>query len=58
MLSKILCAMTGNIVFNSKLPFAAENVIVESLPITCAETCIIISGITGFTLPGIIEEPG
>ena len=29
-----------------------------SFPITCAETCITISGITGLTLPGIIEEPG
>ena len=34
MLSNKLCAITGNIVFSSKLPLAEENVIVLSLPIT------------------------
>ena len=29
-----------------------------SLPITCAPTCVTTSGITGFTLPGMIDEPG
>src|SRR5690242_6216827 len=31
---------------------------VASLPITCAQTIAIASGITGLTLPGMIEEPG
>ena len=29
-----------------------------SLPITCAATCVTASGITGLTLPGMIELPG
>ena len=32
-------------------------VIAVSLPITCAETCVTTSQITGLTLPGMIEEP-
>ena len=32
-------------------------VIAVSLPITCAETWSTTSGITGLTLPGMIEEP-
>ena len=32
-------------------------VIAVSLPITCALTCSTTSGITGLTLPGMIEEP-
>jgi hypothetical protein len=31
---------------------------VASLPITCAATISVISGMTGFTLPGMIELPG
>ena len=31
--------------------------IAVSLPITCALTCSTTSGITGLTLPGMIEEP-
>ena len=33
-------------------------VIAASLPITCAATMAVASGMTGFTLPGMIEEPG
>ena len=29
-----------------------------SLPITCAQTIVIASGCVGFTLPGMIDEPG
>ena len=58
MLSSRLWAITGSIVLSSKFPFADENVIVVSFPITWADTCIIISGITGFTFPGIIDDPG
>ena len=31
---------------------------VTSLPITCAPTWVTTSGMTGFTLPGMIDEPG
>ena len=44
--------------FNSKLPDCPAIVMVESLPITCAETMAVASAITGLTLPGMIEEPG
>ena len=33
-------------------------VIEASLPITCAATIAMASGITGLTLPGMIDEPG
>ena len=29
-----------------------------SFPITCAQTIVMASACVGFTLPGIIEEPG
>ena len=32
-------------------------VIAASFPITCAATCVTTSGITGLTLPGMIELP-
>ena len=41
-----------------EVPFAPAQVMVLSLPITCAQTIIIDSHITGFTLPGMIELPG
>ena len=44
--------------FNSKFPFAPAQVMVASLPITCADTIMTDSHITGFTLPGMIELPG
>jgi hypothetical protein len=56
--SRRLCAITGIITLSSKFPFAPAQVIVVSLPITCAQTIIIASHITGFTLPGMIELPG
>ena len=31
--------------------------IAVSFPITCAATCVTTSGITGLTLPGMIDEP-
>ena len=54
----MLSAIIGNITFNSKLPAWPPIVIAASLPITCAETIAAASGITGLTLPGIIDEPG
>ena len=43
--------------FSSNWPCSPPTVIAVSLPITCAETCSTTSGITGLTLPGMIEEP-
>ena len=43
--------------FSSNWPCIPPIVIAVSLPITCAETCRTTSGITGLTLPGMIEEP-
>jgi hypothetical protein len=53
-----LCAITGIITLSSKFPFAPAQVMVVSLPITCAHTIITDSHITGFTLPGMMELPG
>ncbi len=50
--------MSGTNTLSSKLPCAPANPIATSLPITCAPTCVTTSAITGFTLPGMIDEPG
>src|SRR3954447_23754284 len=43
--------------FSSKWPCIPPTVIAASLPMTCAATWVTTSGMTGFTLPGMIEEP-
>ena len=53
-----LVVINGIITFSSKLPLAPPQVTAASLPMTWAATCIIISGITGLTLPGMILLPG
>src|SRR5512146_551130 len=53
-----LWAITGNITFSSKFPCWFAMVIAASFPVTWADTIIIISHITGFTLPGMMLEPG
>jgi hypothetical protein len=53
-----LRAITGIITFSSKLPLAPPQVTAASLPITWAATCITISGITGLTFAGMIDDPG
>jgi hypothetical protein len=58
MLSSRLRAITGSITFSSKLPDCPAMVMVASLPITWAATIAVASGITGLTLPGMIDEPG
>ena len=58
MLSRRLCAITGIMTLSSKFPFAPAQVMQLSLPITCAQTIITDSHMTGFTLPGMIELPG
>ena len=51
--------MTGIITLRSKFePRALAQVMVASLPTTWAATIITASGITGLTLPGMIELPG
>lgn len=57
MLSLMASRMIDSHTLRSSSPSAAR-VTVASLPITRKETCIIISGITGLTLPGMIDEPG
>ena len=49
--------MSGMRTLSSKLPCSPPTVIATSLPITCAPTCMTTSGITGLTLPGMIDEP-
>src|ERR671935_698984 len=50
--------MTGIIVDRSRFECVSATVIATSLPITVTPTCMTASGMTGFTLPGMIEEPG
>ena len=51
--------MTGIMMFNSNWPpEAPEKAMVWSLPMTRAATCIMLSHMTGLTLPGMIDEPG
>jgi hypothetical protein len=51
-------AMTGIITFSSSCPASAAARIVASQPNTWKQTWLTISGTDGFTLPGMIEEPG
>ena len=50
--------MTGIITFRSRFPFMPAMAIVASCPITSAATWLTASGMTGFTLPGMMLEPG
>ena len=50
--------ITGIATLSSKLPVAPAQAIVASLPITRAPTMMTASGMTGLTLPGMIDEPG
>ncbi|SAJ12238.1 Uncharacterised protein [Enterobacter cloacae] len=58
MLCNRLSATSGSITFSSKLPDWPATAMAASLPITWAATIAVASGITGLTLPGMIEEPG
>ncbi len=49
--------MTGTKTLSSKWPCMPATVIAMSLPITCAATWVTTSGITGLTLPGMIDDP-
>ena len=51
-------AVTGSITFSSSSDPVWANPIVASLPTTRATTIVRLSTMTGFTLPGMIDEPG
>jgi hypothetical protein len=55
--SSRLRAISGTRTLSSNWPWLPATVIAASLPITCPATWITTSGITGLTLPGMIEEP-
>ena len=55
--SKRLRAIIGTRTFSSKFPWVPATVMAVSFPITWAATCSTTSGITGLTLPGMIDEP-
>jgi hypothetical protein len=52
-----LRAMSGMRTLSSNWPCMPPIVTAVSLPMTCAATCRTTSGITGLTLPGMIDEP-
>src|SRR6266540_3317738 len=52
-----LRAISGMYTFSSKAPERPPTVMAASLPITCADTWVRTSHMTGLTLPGMIEEP-
>ena len=56
--SSRLRAITGSITLSSKLPAAPPKATAASLPMTWATTWETASGMTGLTLPGMIDEPG
>ena len=51
-------AITGIMTFSSSWPASQAARIVASHPNTWKQTWFTISGIEGFTLPGMIDEPG
>src|SRR5207245_10633212 len=53
-----LWMMTGLKTFNSKLPCEPAKAIAALLPWTCTAIMVIASHWVGFTLPGMIDEPG
>jgi hypothetical protein len=58
-LSRVARPITGIMMLSSNCPpVAPEKAMVWSLPITRVATCIMLSHITGLTLPGMIEDPG
>ncbi len=58
MLSSRLRATSGSMTLSWKLPDCPAMVMAASLPMTCAATIAAASGITGFTLPGMMLLPG
>ena len=56
--SKMQAAITGSKTLSCSCPPSAAIVTVRSLPMTRKQTMLTTSGITGLTLPGMIDEPG
>src|SRR5512139_2313125 len=56
--SKTHAAITGSKTLSWSCPASAAIETVRSLPMTRKQTMLTTSGITGFTLPGMIDEPG
>jgi hypothetical protein len=56
--SKMQAAITGSNTLSCSCPASAAIDTVRSLPITRKQTMFTTSGITGLTLPGMIDEPG
>ena len=54
---RMLCAITGSKAFSCSWPASAAAVTVASAPITLNATWFTTSGMTGFTLPGMMLEP-
>ena len=50
--------ITGLNTLSSKLPCEPAMPMVVSLPITCTQTMVMASLWVGFTLPGMIDDPG
>mmetsp|Transcript_41084 Transcript_41084/g.136124 ORF Transcript_41084/g.136124 Transcript_41084/m.136124 type:complete len:227 (-) Transcript_41084:702-1382(-) len=50
--------MSGLKTLSSKWPCAPPTVMATWLPITCAQTIVSASHCVGFTLPGMMDEPG
>ena len=50
--------ITGSITLSSSWPAEAASITVVSRPIARKQDWLVTSGITGLTLPGMIEEPG
>ena len=58
MLSSRLLAIRGLNTFSSKLPWLEAICTAVLLPITCTHTIVRLSHWVGFTLPGMMLEPG
>ena len=56
--SSIAAAVTGSITLSSRKLPVWPNAMVASLPTTRATTMVRLSTMTGFTLPGMMLEPG
>ena len=56
--SKTLCTMMGSKTLSSSCPASDAMVTVRSLPMTLKAIWLTTSGMTGLTLPGMIDEPG
>ena len=54
---RIECAITGSKALSCNCPASAAAVTVASAPMTLNATWLTTSGMTGLTLPGMIDDP-